>query len=152
MPDPFSGATTAIQLADISFRVYSSLAKFVNDTKTADTAARALQDKVRALWTTVSNINSVVRVRDESVEHGHISTEEVQIREKLSKDISACHRILQAFEVSLDGLLKEAHPSWLGKSLLQLQLNKRDGAIKRLENVIDTRLQMLQVSLACMEV
>ncbi|KAF4553577.1 Ankyrin repeat-containing protein 31 [Elsinoe fawcettii] len=147
----FGAAGAAIQLADIALRLFQNLCEFVNNVKTADTAAKELRDKVESLWTTVNHVNLVIDAREKTGRP--LTVEEKRIRKALAKDISVSKRVLEQFEKSIEGLLRNpAQPVWLGKTLIQLQLEKRDAAIRRLENFIDTRLQMMQVSLACLEV
>ncbi|KAG8631722.1 hypothetical protein KVT40_000862 [Elsinoe batatas] len=151
--EAFAVASSTVQLADIALRLFQTLCDFVNNAKTADTAAKELRDKVESLWTTIKTIKSVINLRNESLSRRPLNDEEKRVRRTLSKDIAVCTRVLEQFESSLEGLLRDpSHPSWLGKTLLQLQLDKRDAAIRRFENFIDTRLQMMQVSLACLEI
>ncbi|PNS18124.1 hypothetical protein CAC42_3569 [Sphaceloma murrayae] len=151
--EAFGAAASAVQLADIALRLFQNLCDFVNNARTADTAAKELRDKVESLWTTITTVKSVIKLREESLQRRPLSDDEKRVRRTLQKDILVCTRVLEQFETALHGLLRDHnHPAWLGKTLLQLQLEKRDAAIRRLENFIDTRLQMLQVSLACLQV
>ncbi|TKX22451.1 ankyrin repeat-containing protein 15 [Elsinoe australis] len=151
--EAFGVAASAIQLADIAFRLCQNLADFVNNARTADTAAKELRDKVQSLYNTIDTVKTVINLRDESSNHQPLSDEEKRVRKTLKKDILVCSRVLEQFDVSLKGLLRDPnHPAWLGKTLVQLQLDKRGAVIRRLEAFIDARLQMMQVSLACLNV
>lgn len=151
--EAFGVAASAIQLAEIAFRIGKSLAAFAHSAKTADAAALELRDKFDALGNTVSCVKSVIYFPEGRKNDRRLSKEEIRIRHKLLNDIKVCIRISEHFESALEGLsINTKHPSWLGKSLLQLRLDRKNDAIRRLENFLDARVQMLQVSIACLQV
>lgn len=143
----------AAQLADAGFHILRRLAAFVRKISTADSAAAELKKRFAALQFTLNCVNAIVHDGGNWDTSSLLDRKEQGVRTRLSEDVLACFEVLTGFKAALDGLLDDrTNPSWLGKTRLQLQLERHDGKIKRLESFIDSRMQTLQISLACWNV
>ncbi|KAI9760164.1 MAG: Ankyrin-2 [Geoglossum simile] len=144
---------SAATLAELSLKIYQNLSKFITEAGEADVAARDLQSRINRLHKTTDTVWSTLRYRAKQADAGQLAREEVEIWETIRESLNTCERSLQKFENALEGLSNGSESlGWLKKALLQLKMERKNPTIAKLETTVDTHLQMMQVSLACLQI
>ncbi|KAI9767073.1 MAG: hypothetical protein M1839_004630 [Geoglossum umbratile] len=144
---------SAATLAELSLKVYHNLSKFTTEAGEADVTARDLQSRVNRLHKTTDTVWSTLRFRARQAEVSQPAQEEIEIWEAIKDSLNACEGSLRKFENALEDLLSgNERLGWLRLALLQLKIDRKNPAIARIEITIDTHLQMLQVSMASIQI
>jgi hypothetical protein len=150
--DVLGAVASAATLAELSLKIYRSLSKFITEAGEADVAAKDLQSRVNRLHKTTDTVWSTLRYRTKQADAGDLAQEEAEIWESIKESLNTCERKLRKFENALQGLFSGNESlGWLKKALLQLKMDRKNPTIAKLETTIDTHLQMMQVSLACLQ-
>lgn len=155
MAEPVQIIASFIGIADLAWKSYRGLYRFVSDIKNADNTAKGLCCKVQRLRKTLYNVHLVLLARENQLlETRPAGPEEACILSNIRDSLKAWRHTLQNLKRELKDL-KEPHEgdrrlSWVDKTFLQLKLQRKAPTIGKFERSIDEHIEELSLSLHCL--
>lgn len=165
MADIFQTVGTAVAVAELSFRLYNEISRFVARVRTVDNVAKELVLKVKRLENCLKNVQSTSRARAKQLrqdtgyrhrkEEQIWSNEEEQVWSTIHESLEQWQETLSSFRLWADRLpvssVGQTKLNWLEKTFLQLKFDRKASKVAGFEDAIQSHVDVITVSLICIE-
>ena len=155
MTDAFQVAGAALAVADLALKIYRELSTFIERAKTADDTTRDLIFKVKRFRKTVYIVHATLIGREEANLAEYESREERKIRANIFESLEGWNQTLSELKTGIERLRltprKDPALDWIGKTLLQLKLDRKVPWISKLETAINSHMDEISLSLNCLQ-
>ena len=156
MAEPFQVAASVVAVAETALRLYCNLSSFVERVRVADHHAKDLVDSADSFRLMLFNIHQVVRLRRIQAKRREPDSDERMIFLGIDRSLSGWSDSLSEFKEQILKVKTRAEScdpvDWVGKTLIQLRLDRKAQVIGGLKDSIKMHMNELQLMLYCLDV
>lgn len=148
----------ALATVDLALKLYKEITRFRIRVRHADEAGREMSEKIRGLTTTLGDVHSALKCRQDQVEKSGRQPDEGEarvyknIRRSLVGMTLSLRKFNRELEILDNGRDIDAKRKWIDRAIWQLKLDKTQPLFRRLEDAANDRRKELSLSVAALQV
>ena len=156
MAEALQIVASGVTVAETALWLYRNLSSFVERVRVADHHAKDLVDSADSFRLMLFNIHQVVQLRRSRAARQEPDSDEGMIFLGIQRSLIGWSRSLSEFKEQIMKVKTRAEScdpaDWVGKTLIQLRLDRKAQEIGRLKDSIKMHMSELQLMLYCLDV
>lgn len=148
----------ALATVDLALKLYKEITRFRIRVRHADEAGKEMSQKIHGLTTTLGDVHSALKCRQDQLEKSGREPDEGEVRvyKNIRRSLVGMTMSLRKFNHELElldnGRDLEQSRKWIDRAIWQLKLDKTQPLFRRLEDAANDRRKELGLSVAALQV